>query len=58
MTSLRRESRDEIFSLLTIAYGSKVTRINFRLHYGGKEGEGLGSRLGLTRQLECERGRK
>ena len=31
----------QAFSLLTIAHGSKVTRINFR-----KEGEGLGSRLG------------
>ena len=30
----------QAFSLLTIAHGSKVTRINFR-----KEGEGLGSRL-------------
>ena len=29
----------QAFSLLTIAHGSKVTRINFR------EGEGLGSRL-------------
>ena len=32
----------QAFSLLTIAHGSKVTRINFR-----KEGEGLGSRLVL-----------
>ena len=31
----------QAFSLLTIAHGSKVTRINLR-----KEGEGLGSRLG------------
>ena len=31
----------QAFSLLTIAHGSKVTRINFR-----KEGEGLGWRLG------------
>ena len=45
VTSRRRASRDEnlpglSISLLTIAHGSKVTRINFR-----KEGEGLGSRL-------------
>ena len=33
-------SGHETISLLTIAHGSKVTRINFR-----KEGEGLGSRL-------------
>ena len=34
----------QAFSLLTIAHGSKVTRINFR-----KEGEGLGLRLRKTR---------
>ena len=33
----------QAFSLLTIAHGSKVMRINFR-----KEGEGLGSRLGQS----------
>ena len=35
----------QAFSLLTIAHGSKITRINFR-----KEGEGLGSRLPCVRR--------
>ena len=43
----------QAFSLLTIAHGSKVTRINFR-----KEGEGLGSRLDYTTTNEMVQGKK